>query len=163
MLIFLSPDPREGREPVAPARGVRAGARGRGQQATHPGGAGAPPGGTTAPCEELADGGRLGRPSRSAVSPVEGGGSKGPKGTPRAEPKARPGAGVRTPRWRAERRHVPETVRDYGYRRAAWRAIPSVLRGERNRKTAYPGPQRIRAVRCARYLYPPLEGEGREP
>ena len=53
----MSPDPMRGREPVAPARGVRAGARGRGQQATHSGGAGAPPGGTTTPCEELADGG----------------------------------------------------------------------------------------------------------
>ena len=30
----------------------------------HPGGAGAPPGTTMSPCEELADGGRLGRPSR---------------------------------------------------------------------------------------------------
>ena len=35
----------EGREPVAPARVERAGARGRGEQATHPGGVGAPPGG----------------------------------------------------------------------------------------------------------------------
>ena len=35
----------EGREPVAPARVERAGARGRGEQAAHPGGVGAPPGG----------------------------------------------------------------------------------------------------------------------
>ncbi|MFZ0100857.1 MAG: hypothetical protein WAL49_01060 [Pseudolabrys sp.] len=35
----------EGREPVAPARVERAGARGRGEQATHPGGDGTPRGG----------------------------------------------------------------------------------------------------------------------
>jgi len=35
----------EGREPVAPARVARTGARGRGQQAAHSGGVGAPPGG----------------------------------------------------------------------------------------------------------------------
>ena len=35
----------EGREPVAPARVERTGARARGKQATHPGGVGAPPGG----------------------------------------------------------------------------------------------------------------------
>ena len=35
----------EGREPVAPARVEGTGARGRGQQAAHPGGVGAPPGG----------------------------------------------------------------------------------------------------------------------
>ena len=35
----------EGRDQVAPARVERAGARGRGEQATHPGGVGAPPGG----------------------------------------------------------------------------------------------------------------------
>jgi hypothetical protein len=34
----------EGREPVAPARVERTGARARGQHATHPGGVGAPPG-----------------------------------------------------------------------------------------------------------------------
>ena len=39
----------EGREPVAPARVERAGARGRGEQATHPGGVGAPPGGQYGP------------------------------------------------------------------------------------------------------------------
>ncbi len=50
----------------------------------HSGGAGAPPGGTKAPCQELAD---------DELLPVE-----------RIMGKARPGAGVRTPRWRAERR-----------------------------------------------------------
>ena len=67
---------------------------------------------------------------------------------PTGWPKARPGA-EKTPRWRAERRHVPETVRDYDQRRAAWRAIPSTFcRGATEphpcargtRKTAYPAP-----------------------
>jgi len=39
----------EGREPVAPARVERTGARGRGQQAAHSGGVGAPPGGQYEP------------------------------------------------------------------------------------------------------------------
>ncbi len=40
------------------ASGIGRGARGRGMNAPPklPGGAGAPPGGTTTPCEELADG-----------------------------------------------------------------------------------------------------------
>ncbi len=37
------------------------GARGRGQHATHPGGSGAPPGGTKTACEELAGLGQAGR------------------------------------------------------------------------------------------------------
>ncbi len=49
--------------------GIGCGARGRGMNAPPklPGGAGAPPGGTTTPCEELADGGplRLARGSKS--------------------------------------------------------------------------------------------------
>jgi len=52
-----------------------------------PGGAGAPPGDTTIPCEELADG-RGNTPGQ----------------------KARPGAD-KTSRWRAERRHASATVR----------------------------------------------------
>ena len=39
----------EGREPVAPARVERTGTRGRGQQAAHSGGVGAPPGGQYEP------------------------------------------------------------------------------------------------------------------
>ena len=46
------------------------GARGRGQHATHPGGSGAPPGGTKTACEELAG---LGQPAagntRRSASP----------------------------------------------------------------------------------------------
>ena len=65
----------EGREPVAPARVERAGARGRGEQATHPGGVGAPPGG------------QYGLPARSwlteAVHHPDGHEKRGP--TPKGE------------------------------------------------------------------------------
>ena len=99
----------------------------------HPGGAGAPPGTTMSPCEELADGGRLGRPSRSAASPVEGGGNEGPKGTPRAEPKARPGAVRKTPPWSAGRRPRPskEDADRRNDGRASRRSIPLAVRGGR--------------------------------
>ncbi len=89
---------------AAPAGGVR--------KPRTPGGAGAPPGTTTGPCEELADGG----PLRSARGPeaavtqrrreLRAGGR-----TKRSAGKARPGAEMRTPRWRAERRHVPRETR----------------------------------------------------
>ena len=63
----------EGREPVAPARVERAGARGRGEQATHPGGVGAPPGGQYGlPARSLADGGRHKRRPRKARPDAEG-------------------------------------------------------------------------------------------
>ena len=65
--IILIARPREGTRTGCTVRGVRAGARGRERsRLTLPGGAGAPPGGTTTPCEELADGGRQ-CPSESAA------------------------------------------------------------------------------------------------
>jgi len=60
----------------------RCGARVHGSQSMRPGGVGAPPGGTMAPRQELADG-------RSA------------RRKPPLRQKARPGAETRTPRWRA--------------------------------------------------------------
>ena len=71
----------------------RCGARVHGPQSMRPGGVGAPPGGTMAPCQELADG-------RGA----------GPKARWLRQ-KARPGAETRTPRWRAGKAptRVPET------------------------------------------------------
>lgn len=68
-----------GREPVAPARGGRAGVRGRFlSRETHSGGAGAPPGGTRTPRREPADGAKpLALPGQK--------GSRCPKG-----PSARP-------------------------------------------------------------------------
>ena len=61
----------------------RCGARVHGPQSMRPGGVGAPPGGTMAPCQELADGRSFGRKPKHLRQ------------------KARPGAETRTPRWRA--------------------------------------------------------------
>jgi hypothetical protein len=89
------------------ASGIGCGARGReGTLLALPGGAGAPPGDTTIPCEELADGGpqglpevlRRGRPKGASVERARRQGET-------ARQKARPGA-AKTPRWRAERRHT---------------------------------------------------------
>ncbi len=59
----------------------------------HPGGAGAPPGVTRDPCQELADGGplRLARGSKEAVDP-KGAASFEPEAEAKRTPKARPGA-----------------------------------------------------------------------
>src|SRR6185437_14638844 len=77
----------------------------------HPGGAGAPPGDTRIPCEELADGGPLGLPEVRKERLTR----KAPRASSRRQDeterqKARPGAD-KTLRWRAERRHVPATAR----------------------------------------------------
>ena len=77
-----------------------------------PGGAGAPPGGTTTPREELADGGPLGLPEvlrqgRPKGVSVE----RAARQRETVRQKARPGA-AKTLRWRAERRHASATVRD---------------------------------------------------
>ena len=73
-----------------------------------------PPGGSKTPCEELADGGAN-------------------------APKARPGAGVRTPRWRAERRR---TLANQGAHIrngcADRRAVPLMRKGERERRRRAP-------------------------
>ena len=63
------PDPKRGREPVAPFVGIGPAPAGVASQATHSGGAGAPPGGTTTPREELADGGPR-RPARGSARVV---------------------------------------------------------------------------------------------
>src|SRR5690242_3419493 len=83
----------------------------------HPGGAGAPPGTTTSPREELADGG----PSRPARRLDLSDGPKGVCPSPNrrqdetAPRKRGPGAEMRTPRWSAERRpHIGNDVRLYG-------------------------------------------------
>src|SRR5215216_5349050 len=74
--------PRRGRHQGNPVLG-RCGARVHGSQTMRPGGVGAPPGGTMAPCQELADGCRV---LAKALT---------------LRQKARPGAETRTPRWRA--------------------------------------------------------------
>src|SRR6185437_1049874 len=70
------------------------------------GGAGAPPGDTTVPCQELADGGPLGLPEAWKERLTR----KAPRASSRRQDeterqKARPGAD-KTLRWRAERRHT---------------------------------------------------------
>ena len=74
-------------------------------QVTHSGGAGAPPGVTKDPREELADGmaARLARGSTGLMATQKGPlpRAKGKTGVPR---KARPGVVRKTPRWSAERR-----------------------------------------------------------
>src|SRR6185437_12635453 len=63
--------------------------------------------------------------------------------------KARPGAGMRSPRWRAERRHAPEMVRALKIGCADRRAVPLLFRRKR-KKTGLPGPrQRIGAMTLA--------------
>src|ERR1017187_2452128 len=87
------------------ASGIECGARGRGMNAPPklPGGAGAPPGDITIPCQELADGGPLGLPeARKLRPPKRGRGSERRQGETVGQ-KARPGA-VWTLRWSAERR-----------------------------------------------------------
>src|ERR1019366_777958 len=96
------------------ASGIGCGARGRGMNAPPklPGGAGAPPGETTVPCQELADGGPPGLPeARRARPPKRGLAPQSRRQGETARQKARPGA-VTTMRWRAERRHVLVTARD---------------------------------------------------
>ena len=128
--------------------GTGCGARARGSQATHPGGAGAPPGTTMSPCEELADGGPL-RPVRGlgrAVDP-EGAANSRPEAGRNGPRKARPGAAVKTPRVaRREAPHLRKEVRHTKDGRAAWRATSLACSEGRKRKTAYPGPQRTGAM-----------------
>ena len=87
-------------------------ARGRRTLLPLPGGAGAPPGDTRIPCEELADGGaqalpealRLGRPKGASVERAGG--------RLKRSVRKRGPAPNRRRVWRAERRHVPATARD---------------------------------------------------
>ena len=96
----------EGREPVAPARVEGTGARGRGEQATHPGGVGAPPGG------------QYGLPARSWLT-------EGPSHHRTGQRKARPDAeGKRRTARRSAPRLRKKGVQIYDCR-AIWRAVPS--------------------------------------
>jgi len=143
------------------AGGRRCGARGRGSQAAHPGGAGAPPGVTTDPCQELADGGRLGRPSRwKARQAIRRTGADRRKARQELEPKARPGAEMRTPQvspdraslsgWSAGRRPSSANgARQDG--RLVRRSVlhPLGFSGGDKGRPASPGPQRIRVLQRA--------------
>src|SRR3954452_11495928 len=103
--------------------------RGERNAPPHPGGDGAPPGATRDPCEELADSGPLcGLPEarKVAVDPC-GAATIEPEAGQSGLQKARPGAGVRSPRWRAERRHAPAMVRALKPRlRRSARRLPRV-------------------------------------
>jgi hypothetical protein len=102
-MIFRAARPHEGHEPVAPARGGWAGARGRAlRRGARSGGAGAPPGGTMTPREELADGGPP-RPTRGADGAVD------PCGATKSEPKA--GRHGPTSKARTRRRKNRRTAR----------------------------------------------------
>jgi hypothetical protein len=93
---------------------IGCGARGRGMNAPPklPGGAGVPPGGTTTPREERADGGPHDLPEAlRAQLPKRGRRFPSRRQGETERQKARPGA-VCTLRWRAERRHVLATARD---------------------------------------------------
>ena len=109
--------------------------------ATHPGGAGAPPGTTMSPCEELADG-------RGALL-----------GTPL---KARPGAGRKTPRWSAGRRAPlargapPAKGGSQTWRRPALRPLRFGRREKRT--TGHPGPRRTGTMMHARMSSPRRRG-----
>src|SRR5690242_7204131 len=65
-------------------------------------------------------------------------------GSTKAQSRKRgPGAAMRTPRWRAERRHAPANGRVHLKEGCAGRrAVPLAFAGERKGKTAYPAPQR---------------------
>src|SRR5262249_40113182 len=102
----------EGREPVAPARVERTGACGRGEQATHPGGVGAPPGG------------QYGLPARSWLTEAVHVFGRSRKARPDAQGERR-----RAPRLLKEGVHISDC-------RATWRAVPSLLqKGRQLRKT----------------------------
>ena len=85
----------EGREPVAPARVERIGACGRGEQATHSGGVGAPPGGQYGlPARSWLTAAvpHLGRPPQSAPDRRR----KTPDGAPEGATPSKEGVHIRT-------------------------------------------------------------------
>ena len=106
------------------------GARGRGYVIPALGLRRAPPGGTMAPCEELADGGRLGRPGGfEARSAHEGSAPEEPNGTPRA--RAESAARRRSENAAMERREAPASFTRGCGKTEDWcatrRSIPSAL------------------------------------
>ena len=112
----------EGRHLEASDGGAGCGARGRASQSTHPGGAGAPPGGQYGlPARSLADGGRLclGRPRKARPGAV------------RKTPANKPGLRKLV---RVARRAAPRiSARECGHTKnngcAPWRAIPLIFEG----------------------------------
>jgi hypothetical protein len=114
-------------------------------QGTLPGGAGAPPGDTTVPCQELADGRAF------KACPRRGG--HGPSGRVLPRPTARPRrlfrkrgpAPQQTPRRRAERRHALSEKEARARKRlsACWRAVPLAFLRRGNRVPAKAGMKQL--------------------
>src|SRR5450759_800504 len=101
-----------------------------------PGGAGAPPGDITIPCEELADGRPRGLPEACrGLWPPQGSHAREPRQDETVGQKARPGAG-KTPRWSAERRPRPPKEGAANGTTGAPLGAPSprLLRGGRKRR-----------------------------
>jgi hypothetical protein len=126
-----------------------------------PGGVGAPPGGTTAPCQELADGTGL-LPScrwRRDPPPVKETAIAGGGNGEAVSEKRGPAPDVRTPRRSAERRRSPQGERPvtYGSRRLALR-LPLHAEGKgkispaRGRTRAHPAPTKQHGRRSFGYL-----------
>ena len=123
----------EGREPVAPARVERTGARARGEQATHPGGVGAPPGGQYGPpARSMGHRGRNVR--RTFVRNGEAGGEydRLRKARPDAEGERRNGAPGRRHVFARRRAHTDQS------RRLARRPLSS-RRREKTKQTSGAG------------------------
>jgi hypothetical protein len=123
--------------------GIGCGARGRGMNAPPkpPGGAGAPPGDTTVPCQELADGGPPGLPEARNPRPP----TRGPLAKPEARRHGQPKSAARRRNENAAmaRREAPAfpkgcaASKDNG--RAAWRAISLDSFGGGEGNTGVPG------------------------
>jgi hypothetical protein len=139
----------------------RCGARGSGSQVRHSGGAGAPPGDTMVPCQELADDPRV---YSKRASPLE----RQKRGAPRA--KARPGKPNKR-RYGAPKgaRAFPARGRELMALRFSARHSPRRACGEGT--SAQPGRSRVAAMephvralsaRRSMHFIPPLDGVGGE-
>ena len=135
-------------------------ARGRRTLLPLPGGAGAPPGGYYGPpARSWLTAAGLACPRLTARPPARGLAPENRKARQElAESAAR--RRKKTPRWRAERRHVPETVRDYDSNDAPLGApSPRIFEGGGTERRPTRG--RKEYGRLVRASYPSPAGEGR--
>ena len=112
------------------------GARGRGKRIPRTRAAsGLRPGSLWTPARSwLTAVGSAGRVGGKRDKPLRRTGADHRKARQELEPKARPGAAVRTPRWSAERRpHIDEMCGKTEDWCVAWRSIPSLLRGTKGK------------------------------
>src|SRR6185437_14909991 len=119
-----------------------------------PGGAGLRPGVLRPPARSWLTADRRGLlTARKAAVTRKAPQAPGRRQHPAKSRKRGPGAAMRTPRWRAERRHAPANGRVHLKEGCAGRrAVPLAFAGERKGKTAYPAPQRTGAMARARIL-----------